>query len=490
MKYYLAIDEGTSSTRTLLFDENFKLIDYVQKEITMYYPQPGWVEQDAEELYQKTEETMIEVLEKNNVPWNEIIGIGITNQRETVVAWDKDTGKPLYNAIVWQCRRTANILNRFPVSFWTDVRRKTGLVKDPYFSGSKILWLIENVDEVKNAYNNGTLKVGTIESWLAFKLSGKHVSDVSNASRTQLMNIHTLDWDEDILKTIGIKKEILPEIVNTAIENGIETKFGPKIYGMIGDQQSALFGQRAFEVGDAKCTYGTGAFVLMNSGTTPPKPHPGLLTSVGWKINEEAIYSLEGSIFTVGAFFKWLKDIKMIDEYEDLENYSRNINNGGVYIVPALSGLGSPYWDSDARGLIIGLTRATKKENIIRAALESVAFSVREVIDSMQEAVWTKIKKMNVDGGATKNRLLMEIQSDLINAEIFVPEFQEITALGAAFMAAIGSKNISINDIKNLHFSGIKIMPNNSDKIEKEYYIWKEAVLRSKGWIKSTNISY
>ncbi|AEX84915.1 hypothetical protein XO10_02430 [Marinitoga sp. 1135] len=490
MAYYLAIDEGTSSTRTLLFDEKFNLIDFSQKEINMYYPKPGWVEQDAEELYQKTEETMLEVLEKNNISWNEIIGIGITNQRETVVAWDKNTGKALTRAIVWQCRRTDELINRYSASFWNEVKRKTGLVKDPYFSGSKIVWMIENVPAVKEAYENGNLKVGTIESWLAFKLSGKHISDLSNASRTQLLNIHTLDWDDEILNTFGIKKDILPQLVNTAIEGGIETKFGPKIYGMIGDQQSALFGQRAFEIGDSKCTYGTGAFVLMNSGNTPPKPHPGLLTSIGWKIKDETIYSLEGSIFTVGAFFKWLKDIEIIDDYPDLEKYSLDNDNGGVYIVPALSGLGTPYWDADARGLIIGLTRGTKKENIIRAALESVAFSVRDVIDSMQEAVWTKIKKMNVDGGATKNKLLMKIQSDLLNAEIFVPEFQEITALGAAFMAAIGSENLSINEIKNLQFSGIKIMPEENEKLERDYYIWKEAVLRSKGWIKSTNINF
>ncbi|NUU98568.1 hypothetical protein XO12_00005 [Marinitoga sp. 1154] len=490
MNYYLAIDEGTSSTRTLLFDESFNLIDLSQKEINMIYPKPGWVEQDAEELYHKTEETMVEVVERNNLSWNDIIGIGITNQRETIVAWDKNTGNPLTNAIVWQCRRTDELINRYPAEFWREVKRKTGLVKDPYFSGSKIVWMIENVPAVKEAYKNGNLKVGTIESWLTFKLSGKHVTDLSNASRTQLLNIHALDWDDEILKTFGLSKDILPEVVGTAIDKGFETKFGPKIYGMIGDQQSALFGQRAFEIGDAKCTYGTGAFVLMNSGAMPPKPHPGLLTSIGWKIDDEIIYSLEGSIFTVGAFFKWLKDIEMIKEYTDLEKYSRNIENGGVYIVPALSGLGTPYWDSDARGLIIGLTRATKKENIIRAALESVAFSVRDVIDSMQEAVWTKIRKMNVDGGATKNKLLMEIQSDLLNAEIFVPEFQEITALGAAFMTAIGSKNLSINEIKNLQFSGIKIMPKDNEKLEKDYYIWREAVLRSKGWIKSTNISY
>ncbi|SHE30668.1 glycerol kinase [Marinitoga hydrogenitolerans DSM 16785] len=490
MNYYLAIDEGTSSTRTLLFDENFNLIDSSQKEINMIYPKPGWVEQDADELYFKTEETMIEVVERNNISWNNIIGIGITNQRETIVAWDKNTGTPLTNAIVWQCRRTDELINRYPAEFWSEVKRKTGLVKDPYFSGSKIVWMIENVPEVKESYKNGNLKVGTIESWLTFKLTGHHVTDVSNASRTQLLNIHTLNWDDEILNTFGISKDILPEIVGTAIEKGFETKFGPKIYGMIGDQQSALFGQRSFEIGDAKCTYGTGAFVLMNSGVIPPKPHPGLLTSIGWKIGNEVIYSLEGSIFTVGAFFKWLKDIEIINNYNELEIYSKGIDNAGVYIVPALSGLGTPYWDSDARGLIIGLTRATKKENIIRAALESVAFSVRDVIDSMQEAVWTKIKKMNVDGGATKNKLLMEIQSDLLNAEIFVPDFQEITALGAAFMAAIGSKNLSINEIKNLQFSGIKIMPKDNEILEKNYYIWKEAVLRSKGWIKSTNISY
>ena len=490
--YILAIDEGTSSTRSIIFNDKFEVIAVSQRELEVDYPKPGWVEQDANEIWQKTLQTMEEVLEKANLKWKDISAIGITNQRETTVAWDKNTGEPLYKAIVWQCRRTESILERFSEEFWEEIKNKTGLVKDPYFSASKILWLMENVDAVKQAHDKGTLKFGTVESWLAYKLSGKHFSDLSNASRTMLLNLERLEWDEEILKAFKIPINTLPNLIDTFIYQGIKTYLGPSIYSMIGDQQSALFGHRGVEEGSAKSTYGTGAFILMNIGSKAQNRFPGILTSVGWKTKSIPVYVFEGSIFTVGAVFKWLKDIEFIKDYSELEKYARDVDNGGVYFVPAFSGLGTPEWDSSARGLIIGITRAANKGNILRSVLEGVAFSVKNVIETMEKASNIKLQKLNVDGGVTKNDLLMEIQSTLLDSEIFRPNFQEITALGAAAMAAISSGIISIDEFKNIDFEGKSFL---QKKKKKDYYIreylkWKEALNRSKNSTQTTKIPF
>ncbi|WP_404810008.1 glycerol kinase GlpK [Metabacillus halosaccharovorans] len=446
-KYILALDQGTTSSRAILFNKTGEIIEVAQREFPQYFPHPGWVEHNALEIWSSVLAVIAELLAKTAIKPKEIAGIGITNQRETAVVWEKDSGKPVYNAIVWQSRQTADICERLKESGYQDVfRKKTGLLIDPYFSGTKVKWILDHVEGARQKANEGKLLFGTIDSWLIWKLSGgaKHVTDYTNASRTLMYNIYDLQWDDELLTILDVPKSMLPEVCSSSevYAKTVDYHFfgeAVPIAGVAGDQQAALFGQACYEKGMAKNTYGTGCFMLMNTGEKAVPSDHGLLTTIAWGIDGKVEYALEGSIFVAGSAIQWLRDgLRMIDNAPKSEKYAERVEStDGVYVVPAFVGLGTPYWDSDARGAIFGLTRGTTKEHFIRATLESLAYQTKDVLKAMEADSRIKLKKLRVDGGAVKNNMLMHFQSDILNVSVERPIVNETTALGAAYLAGL-----------------------------------------------------
>ena len=474
---FLAIDQGTTSTRAILFNENFEVVKIARRKFKQIYPKEGWVEHDPDEIWKTVEEVVTEILDGQDA--KKIKAMGITNQRETVVAWDAKTGEPLYNAIVWQCRRTASMTEELKKSYGDFIHERTGLVVDPYFSASKMKWMIDNVDEVRKSLDMGTLRFGTIDSFLAYKMTGKHVTDHSNASRTMLYNIHSGNWDDELLNIFSIPKFTLPEIINTAKVIDV-TKWGVLLSALVGDQQGALFGQLAFDEGNVKLTMGTGSFILMNTGENAVLSDKGLLTTVGWKIGEKKTYALEGSVFITGALIDWLVSIGLFKDPVEISELADKSENGGVYLVPAFTGLGAPHWDPTARGLLIGITRATTRENIARAALEGIAFSIKEIIDIMAEDSGIGINVLRVDGGVSNSDALLRIISKSTGVTVQRPKVVETTARGAAMLAAVGSGLTNIDDLKS--YMKIDVEISEKKGLKEEYNIWKKALKRSKNW--------
>lgn len=495
-KYIVALDQGTTSSRTVVFDHNARIVAVAQREFPQIYPQPGWVEHDPMQIWATQSSTLTEALALGNINSDEIAGIGITNQRETTVVWEKESGKPVYNAIVWQCRRTAGICDELKkeAGFEEYVREHTGLVVDPYFSGTKIKWILDNVEGARAKADKGELLFGTIDSWLIWHMTqGRvHVTDYTNASRTMLFNIHKLEWDERILKKLGIPASMLPEVKASSTVYG-QTNIGGRggtripISGIAGDQQAALFGQLCVNNGMAKNTYGTGCFMLMNTGSKAVKSENGLITTLACGPKGEVCYALEGSIFVAGSAVQWLRDeLKIVDDACDTEYFSNKAEtSNGVYLIPAFTGLGAPYWDPYARGAIVGLTRGTSASQIIRATLESIAYQTKDVLEAMQADSKIQLKSLRVDGGACANNFLMQFQSDILAVNVERPVVLEVTALGAAFLAglAVGFWN-GLDDVKN-RLTIERVFEPSSDKGKQEarYKGWKKAVTRSLEWI-------
>ncbi|MBA2876405.1 glycerol kinase GlpK [Thermaerobacillus caldiproteolyticus] len=446
-QYILSLDQGTTSSRAILFNKNGEIVHIAQREFTQHFPKPGWVEHNANEIWGSILAVIASVLSEASVKPEQVAAIGITNQRETTVVWDKHTGLPIYNAIVWQSRQTADICEQLKQQGYDELfRTKTGLLIDAYFSGTKVKWILDNVEGAREKAERGDLLFGTIDTWLIWKLSGgrAHVTDYSNASRTLLFNIHELKWDDEILDILGIPKSMLPE-VRPSSEVYAKTVpyhfFGVEvpIAGAAGDQQAALFGQACFEEGMAKNTYGTGCFMLMNTGEKAVQSKHGLLTTIAWGIDGKVEYALEGSIFVAGSAIQWLRDgLRMIKQAPDSETYAEKVDStDGVYVVPAFVGLGTPYWDSDVRGAVFGLTRGTTKEHFIRATLESLAYQTKDVLTAMEADSGIALKTLRVDGGAVKNNFLMQFQSDILGVPVERPVINETTALGAAYLAGL-----------------------------------------------------
>lgn len=494
-KYIVALDQGTTSSRAIIFDKEQNIIGMSQKEFTQIYPKEGWVEHDPMEIWATEYSVLQEVLAKSNITQEDIAAIGITNQRETTIVWDKNTGKPVYNAIVWQCRRTAHICNELKKQGLEQyIKDTTGLVIDAYFSATKIKWILDNVEGAREKANRGELLFGTVDSWLVWKLTnGKvHITDYTNASRTMLYNIKELKWDEKMLEILDIPKSMLPEVRNSLEVYGyanLGVKGGVRvpIAGIAGDQQAALFGQAAFNKGDVKNTYGTGCFLLMNTGEKMVKSKNGLVTTIAIGMDNKVQYALEGSVFVGGAVVQWLRDeLEMISDSSDTDYFATKVeDNGGVYVVPAFVGLGAPYWDMYARGTIVGLTRGTNKNHIIRAALESIAYQTKDVLDAMVDEVKEDIKCIKVDGGASKNKFLMQFQSDIVGKKVIRPIITETTALGAAYLAGLAVGFWKEKDeISKFWYSSEEFNPNlDEEKREKYCKGWKKAVYRSKDWI-------
>jgi len=496
-KYVLTIDAGTTSERAILFNKKGEILNIAQKELKQFYPKSGWVEHDADEIWETQKFTIDSVLQKSGIDISELAVIGITNQRETTVIWDRETGKTLYKAIVWQDRRTSEYCDKLKSDGHLEIiQDKTGLLIDSYFSATKIRWILDHVEGAQKSAENGKLAFGTIDSWLLWKLTkGKiHATDVTNASRTMLFNIHELDWDDDLLNLFNIPKSMLPEVKQSSDYYGdtdpeIFSKSIP-IGGIAGDQQSALFGQMCVNPGMVKNTYGTGCFLIMNTGSKAIKSKNNLLTTIAWKINNEVSYALEGSIFIGGAIVQWLRDnVDFIDSAQEVEALAESVeDNGGVYFVPGFVGLGAPHWDQFSTGLIIGLTRGTKKGHIARAALEALALQSMEVVETMSLDSNIKIKELRVDGGASANDLLMQIQSDIAELKVVRPKIIETTAQGVAFMAGL---NVgyweSIEEIQSLWTVEKKFIPvkMNLHSIKKN---WQKAVQRAKNWVEKENI--
>ena len=445
-KYIMALDLGTTSCRCIIFDKNGRICSAAQKEFTQYFPQPGWVEHDAEEIWATQTGLMYEAMSKIDITINEIAGIGITNQRETTVLWDKETGRPVHKAIVWQCRRTAGYCDELKkLGMGEFFRSKTGLVLDAYFSATKLRWLLDNAAGARERAEKGELLFGTVDSWIIWKLTGGkvHVTDYSNASRTMLFNIHTLKWDEEILRVLKIPQQILPEVKPSSHVYGYTDSklFGREvpIAGAGGDQQCALFGQTCFERGEVKNTYGTGGFMLMNTGTAPVNSHNGLVTTIAWGVDDKVEYALEGSIFVAGAAVQWLRDeLGLIRDAAESEVLAKSVPDAnGCYVVPAFVGLGAPYWDQYARGAIVGLTRGVNRNHIVRATLESIAYQVNDVLMAMQEDSGMPITSLRVDGGACDNDFLIQFQADILNTSVVRPYCIETTAMGAAYLAGL-----------------------------------------------------
>jgi glycerol kinase len=492
-KYLVAIDQGTTSSRSIIFDKQGNNIQSAQKEFTQIFPKPGWVEHDPLEIWSAQVGVLAEAKTRAGIDASEIAAIGITNQRETTVVWEKATGKPIYNAIVWQCRRTAEYCDTLKAKgFGKTIKEKTGLIVDAYFSGTKIRWILENVPGARKRAENGELIFGNIDTWLVWNLTkGKvHVTDYSNASRTMLFNIHTLEWDEDILKELDIPKAMLPDVKPSSYVYGnAATEFlggEVPIAGIAGDQQAALFGQCCFEAGMVKNTYGTGCFILMNTGTKAVESQNGLLTTIAWGEGGKVEYALEGSVFVAGAAIQWIRDgLRMIDNAAFSETYAAKVpDSGGVYVVPAFVGLGAPYWDQYARGAILGLTRGTTKEHFIRATLESLAYQSHDVIKAMEADAGVPIKAIRVDGGATANNFLMQFQADITNTQVVRPKVIESTALGAVYLAglAVGFYADKEDIVKNVDVDRIFTSTIAEERRSKLLAGWKEAVKRSLGW--------
>ena len=496
-KYVMALDAGTTSNRCILFNEKGEICSMAQKEFTQYYPQPGWVEHDASEIWQTQLSVARIAMQQVGATYQDIAAIGITNQRETVIVWDRKTGQPVYHAIVWQCRRTADmkdeLLAKYP-DIADSAYHKTGLVFDPYFSGTKLRWILNNVEGLRERAEAGELCFGTVDSWLIFKLTkGKvHATDFSNASRTLLCNINTLEWDDELCERLEVPKSMLPDARPSSGDFGeSDPEFfgGPiKITGVAGDQQAALFGQTCFTPGEAKNTYGTGCFLLMNIGDKPMYPNNGLLTTIAWGLDGKVEYALEGSVFVAGAAIQWLRDeVKMVDHSPDSEYFATRVKDtNGCYVVPAFTGLGAPYWDPYARGAIVGLTRGVNKYHIIRATLESLAFQSGDVLKAMEEGSGVTLSALKVDGGACKNNFLMQFQSDLIDKEVDRPACVETTAMGASYLAglAVGFWASKEDVIKNWTLDKVFKPEMDEATRAKELKYWKQAVNATLGWAK------
>lgn len=446
MKYILALDQGTTSSRAIVFDKQGNILGKAQQEFPQIYPKPGWVEHDPHDIYGSQVGVIVEALIRANVSATDIAAIGITNQRETTFVWDKNTGKPVYNAIVWQCRRTADYCEKLKEDGLADmIYEKTGLVLDAYFSATKLKWILDNVEGARARAEKGDLLFGTVDTYIMWQLSRGRIfaTDYTNACRTMLFNIHTLTWDDDLLKLFDIPRCMLPEVHPSGYNYGMtdETFIGREIpiCSVVGDQQAALFGHLAVEEGDVKNTYGTGCFLLMNTGHKPVKSTNGLVTTLGASLDDKPPYVLEGSVFIGGAINQWLRDeMRMIKQAAETENYAKKVpDTNGVYIVPSFTGLGAPYWDPDARGTITGVTRGTQKEHFIRAALEAIDYQVYDLVNAMQRDANVKIKSLNVDGGASANNFLMQFQADILNATVVRPKVTETTALGACYLAGL-----------------------------------------------------
>lgn len=493
-KYVIAIDQGTTSSRAIIFDHGSKIVASAQKEFTQIFPKPGWVEHDANEIWLSVMAVLMEVMGASGISPSQIEAIGITNQRETAVVWDRQTGIPVYNAIVWQSRQTADICDRLREGGYEQmIREKTGLLIDPYFSATKVKWILDNVEGAREKAERGELMFGTIDTWLVWKLSGgaAHVTDYSNASRTLLYNIHELCWDQDLLKLFGIPSSMLPEVKPSSCRYGVTAPYHffqteVPIAGIAGDQQAALFGQACFMPGMAKNTYGTGCFMLMNTGNTPIASKNGLLTTIAWGVDGQVEYALEGSIFVAGSAIQWLRDgLQLIRTAPESEEVAMAVtDSGGVYVVPAFVGLGAPYWDDRARGAVFGLTRGTTKAHFVRATLESLAYQTKDILLAMVQDSGISLKKLKVDGGAVANNLLMQFQSDILDAAVERPVVSETTALGAAYLAglAVGFWKDKNEVIENYQVDRVFEPQIDEARRERLYAGWKKAVAAACGY--------
>ncbi|MDD9178135.1 MULTISPECIES: glycerol kinase GlpK [Aliivibrio] len=493
-KYIVALDQGTTSSRAVILDHNANIVSVSQREFTQIYPQAGWVEHDPLEIYATQSSTLVETLAKTGIRSDQIAAIGITNQRETTIVWNKETGKPVYNAIVWQCRRTADTCEKLKEAGLEEyIRENTGLVVDPYFSGTKIKWILDNVEGAREDAEAGKLLFGTVDTWLVWKMTqGRvHVTDYTNASRTMVFNINTLQWDEKLLKELDIPLSMMPEVKSSSEVYG-ETNIGGKggtripIAGIAGDQQAALYGQMCVEQGQAKNTYGTGCFLLMNTGKEKVTSRNGLLTTLACGPRGEASYALEGAVFMGGASIQWLRDeMKLLADAKDSEYFATKVDSSnGVYVVPAFTGLGAPYWDAYARGTIVGLTRGCGSNHIIRATLESIAYQTRDVIDAMQADSGIKLSALRVDGGAVANNFLMQFQSDVLDVAVHRPQVTEVTALGAAYLAglAVGFWG-SLDELADKAVIDRSFEPHHDEeKRNQRYRGWKRAVKCAQAW--------
>ena len=494
-KYIMALDAGTTSNRCILFDRNGRMCSVAQKEFTQYFPKPGWVEHDANEIWTTQLGVALSAMNQIGASAADIAAIGITNQRETTIVWDRETGEPICRAIVWQCRRTAAICDELKAQGYTEmIRQKTGLVLDAYFSATKLKWILDNVPGARQKAEAGELMFGTVETWLIYKLTcGKiHVTDYSNASRTMLFNIHTLDWDEDILRLLNIPRCILPTPVPNSqfYEYADPMHFGGeiRIAGAAGDQQAALFGQTCFAAGDVKNTYGTGGFLLMNTGDKPVESRNGLVTTIAWGLNGKVNYALEGSIFVAGAAIQWLRDeLKIIEDSRDSEYMALKVKDtNGCYVVPAFTGLGAPHWDQYARGTIVGLTRGCNKNHIIRATLDSLCYQVNDVLKAMEADAGIRLSSIRVDGGASANNYLLQAQADISGAAVERPRCVETTALGAAYLAglAVGYWDSPADVLKNREVDRVFTPQITEQDREKRIRGWNKAVRCSYAWAK------
>ena len=493
-KYIMSLDQGTTSSRCILFDKSGKIVSMAQKEFPQIFPKEGYVEHNPMDIWSSQISVATEALLKIGGSWSEVHGIGITNQRETTVIWNKKTGEPIYNAIVWQCRRTADYCRELIENGYSElIKSKTGLLPDPYFSATKIKWILDNVPNARELASNGELCFGTVDSWLIWKLTGGkvHATDYSNASRTMLYNIRKLKWDDELLSLFDIPKSILPQVMPSSGIFGYTSKdiLGAElpIAGVAGDQQAALFGQCCFSSGEMKNTYGTGAFLLMNTAEVPYMTDKGLLTTIAWGIDGKITYALEGSVFTCGAAIQWLRDgLKVIESAQDSEYYASKVpDSGGVIVVPAFQGLGAPYWDPYARGIIIGITRATSKYHIIRATLESMAYQTTDVIELMTQATGIKVNSLSVDGGASANNLLLQMQADTLGFSIERPECIETTALGAAYLCGLALGVYDSLDAIRAQKRTERLFEPQNDEIDRREKLsrWKKAVSRTLDWI-------
>ena len=492
MKYIIALDQGTTSSRAVLINDQGAIVDIAQQEFTQIYPKPGWVEHRPEEIWASQQKVFQDVLQRNNLRATDIAALGITNQRETTIVWEKDTGRPVMNAIVWQDRRTAEICEELKRKGHEPyIRENTGLVIDAYFSGTKVAWILRHVPGARERAEKGELLMGTVDSWLVWNLTGGrvHATDYSNASRTLLFNIKTLQWDRQLLEMLDIPEAMLPEVYPSGHHFGDYMIDGSPIpiMGILGDQQAALFGQACFKPGEAKNTYGTGCFLLMNTGEEIHHSKAGMVTTIAWGLEDKVYYALEGSIFIAGAAIQWLRDgLKIIDAAEDSEYFAAKVSDNEVYVVPAFAGLGAPYWDMYARGAIFGLTRDSGKNHLIKATLQSLAYQSRDVLDAMEKDSGFRLHILRVDGGAVANNFLMQFQADILNTPVERPEITESTALGSAYMAGITRGMWSLQDIMKYRKVERVFKPEmeSSDRT-KLYAGWQKAVARTAGWLKN-----
>ncbi len=483
MKYILSIDQGTSSSRAILFDQNFNIVATCQQEFPQYYPKAGWVEQNPEEIWESQIQVINRLFEKHKISTTEIASIGITNQRETAIIWDKNTGKPIYNAIVWQDKRTSEFCSSLQKTEWNEyIKSNTGLMIDSYFSATKINWILENVVGARQKAENGDLLFGTIDTWLVWKLTnGKsHLTDFSNASRTMIFNIKTLQWDKKLLELFKIPEKMLPKVVSSSQKVAETEIFDTKILisGIIGDQQAALFGQTCFDVGTAKNTYGTGCFMLMNTGENMIDSQ-NLLTTIAWELNGKITYALEGSVFIAGAAIQWLRDgLKLIESAQETEKIAQNTEHiEDLYVIPAFSGLGAPYWNMYVKGAILGLTQGVTNNHIVKATIESLAYQTKDVLSAMEKNAEIKLEKLYVDGGASANNFLMQFQADILHTEVVRPQSVETTALGAAYLAALAVNFCTKKDILEHKMNDKTFIPcRNNEKFDNLYKGWQNAI--------------